>query len=104
MVWCRNRYVRRPPTGSVLSKAIQLIKFAMHGHWTLNLKKFVDTWRSDAFWNKAKPSNVATKPSWMAFDNAWVDEVWQGLSMCAVFVFLQIYWLSYGQMTNNLIT
>lgn len=76
----------------------------MKGSWTLNPFKLVRTLRSDAFWNKSKPSNITNKPAWMTFDDAWVDEIRRGLSACAVFTFLPIYWLSYGQMTNNLVT
>ncbi|KIX01501.1 uncharacterized protein Z518_09227 [Rhinocladiella mackenziei CBS 650.93] len=104
MIWARNKYVRRPPTGSVLGKALHLTGFAMKGQWNLNPKKCLDNFRSDATWNNAKPSNVASKPSWMTFDDAWVDEVRRGFAACGVFVFLPIYWLSYSQMTNNLIT
>ncbi|KIW67394.1 hypothetical protein PV04_06653 [Phialophora macrospora] len=99
MIWCRNKYVRHPPTGSVLSTAVRLIKLAMNGKWTH--PKEVG---GDAFWNRVKPSNIVDKPSWMTFDDAWVEQIRRGLSACAVFTFLPIYWLSYAQMTNNLVT
>ncbi|EXJ89466.1 POT family proton-dependent oligopeptide transporter [Capronia epimyces CBS 606.96] len=104
MIFCRKRYVKRPPTGSVLSKSFHLLGFALKRNWSFNPKKLLNRVRSDAFWESAKPSNVAVKPSWMTFDDAWVDEICRGLSACAVFVFLPIYWLSYSQMTNNLVT
>src|SRR4051794_34598057 len=94
MIWCRNRYVKHPPTGSVLSTALHLIRFAMKGKWTSPTQV-----GGDAFWDAAKPSNIVDKPSWMIYDDAWVDQVRRGLSACAVFIFLPIYWLSYDQMT-----
>lgn len=33
---CRNRYVRSPPQGSVLSKATRLFVYAQKGRWHLN--------------------------------------------------------------------
>lgn len=104
MIWCRNKYVRRPPTGDVLYKAVRLIGFAMKGSWTLNLKTLIARIKSDELWERAKPSHVANKPKFMTFDDAWVDEVRRGLSACGVFVFLPMYWLVYNQMTNNLVT
>lgn len=38
----------------------------------------------------------------MNFDDAWVEEVRRGLLACRVFLWYPIYWLAYGQMTNNL--
>ncbi|EXJ95412.1 POT family proton-dependent oligopeptide transporter [Capronia coronata CBS 617.96] len=104
MIWCRHRYVRRPPTGSVFSKSTHLVIFALKRNGSWNPKTLIRRMRSDEFWNSVKPSNVASKPSWMTFDDAWVDEVRRGISACAVFTFLPIYWLSYSQMTNNLVT
>jgi proton-dependent oligopeptide transporter, POT family len=92
MFLCRNIYVRNPPTGSVLSTAAHLIGFAMKGKW--GHPKQVG---GDAFWDAAKPSNVANKPKWMTFDDAWVEQVRRGLNACAVFTFLPIWWLSYAQ-------
>lgn len=104
MIFCRNRYVKRPPTGSVLSKSTHLIGLGLKRHWSWNPRTLFARIGSDEFWNDIKPSNMASKPSWMTFDDAWVDEVRRGFSACAVFVFLPIYWLSYSQMTGNLVT
>lgn len=38
----------------------------------------------------------------MNFDDAWVEEVRRGLLACRVFLWYPVYWLAYGQMTNNL--
>jgi POT family proton-dependent oligopeptide transporter len=38
----------------------------------------------------------------MDFDDDWVNEVARGLSACKVFLWYPLYWLAYGQMTNNL--
>lgn len=38
----------------------------------------------------------------MTFDDEWVDEVRRGFLACKVFLWYPLYWLAYGQMTNNL--
>lgn len=49
------------------------------------------------------PSRLgSSKPAWMNFDDAWVDEVRRGLLACKVFLWYPLYWLAYSQMTNNL--
>ena len=61
--------------------------------------------RADDFWERVKPSNLGpNKPSWMTFDDVWVDEVRRGLKACTVFLWYPIYWLAYNQMTNNLVS
>ncbi|KAK2059083.1 POT family protein [Colletotrichum caudatum] len=100
MFACRDRYARRPPTGSVLGKSIALIGYGLRqgggGGGIAGMRK-------DAFWERIKPSRVADKPAWMTFDDAWVDEVRRGVMACAVFLWFPVFWLAYGQMTNNLI-
>ncbi|RYP69898.1 hypothetical protein DL771_005841 [Monosporascus sp. 5C6A] len=94
-----SKYVRHPPTGSVLGKATSLFFLA----WKKNGYK----WSSKGgFWEAVKPSKIpeSERPSWMTFDDAWVDEVRRGFKACSVFVWYPIYWLSYGQLNNNLIS
>ena len=91
----KKRYRLSPPTGSLLSKFLRMFWY------TQRRSKF---WRPD--WNLAKPSNVPVeqRPSWMTYDDAWVDEVRRGLLACRVFLFLPIFFLAYNQMTANLTT
>ncbi|WQF79172.1 Putative proton-dependent oligopeptide transporter family, PTR2 family proton/oligopeptide symporter [Colletotrichum destructivum] len=97
MLACRKRYAKRPPTGSVLGKSIALIGYGLkQGGGLAEMRK-------DVFWERIKPSHVATKPAWMTFDDAWVDEVRRGVMACTVFLWFPVFWLAYGQMTNNLI-
>ncbi|KAJ7772205.1 peptide transporter PTR2A [Mycena metata] len=100
----RKRYVRSPPTGSVLATFINFLRFASKGRWSLNPLR---TWRNLAapdFWESAKPSRIrpTARPAWMTFDDRWVDEVQRGLKACAVFVWFPIYWLTANQLNNNL--
>ncbi|KAG5644425.1 hypothetical protein DXG03_008520 [Asterophora parasitica] len=99
----RNRYVRTPPTGSILPTALRLWKFACRGRWSLNPVRMYKQMTADDFWENAKPSRQGeNKPKWMTFNDQWVDEVSHGLKACAVFCFYPLYWLTYNQLNNNL--
>ncbi|XXH01317.1 hypothetical protein Hte_007674 [Hypoxylon texense] len=102
----RNKYVRNPPTGSVLGKAISLILLSMKGRWSLNPITTINNMRAPGFFARVKPSNIpeSERPAWMTFDDHWVDEVRRGLKACAVFVWYPIYWLSYNQLNSNLVS
>jgi POT family proton-dependent oligopeptide transporter len=63
-----------------------------------------NTNRDPEFWNKVKPSQTAHRPEWMTFDDAWVDELSRGIQASKVFAWYPVYWLAYGQMTNNLVS
>ena len=103
LIACRKKYYRRPATGSVLSKAIKLMWFGLKQSRAKNLTNEAQS-QNINFWERVKPSNVADKPSWMTFDDAWVDEVRRGIEACKVFLWYPIYWLSYSQMLNNLVS
>ncbi|KAH7018308.1 POT family protein [Microdochium trichocladiopsis] len=95
----KSKYVRTPPTGSVLGKA--------SGLFFLALKKSRGRIRSGhGFWDAVKPSNIpeAERPEWMTFDDVWVEEVRRGFKACLVFVWLPVWWLAYNQVYNNLIS
>ena len=96
----KKGYRLTPPTGSVLGKFFKMFGAAMKGKWSLNLVKM----KREFSWDVVRPSKVpaAQRPSWMTYDDAWVDEVRRGLNACKVFTFLPLYWLAYSQMTNNL--
>lgn len=88
----RNRYIKSPPTGSVLGTVTRLWFYAAKGKWSLNPHKTYKNLTSPNFWENAKPSSVkGTKPRWMTFDDKWVDEVRRGFKACAVFCWFPIY-------------
>ena len=101
MMALNKHYVKKPPQGDVLVKAFKVYGLAMKGKWSLNP---VRTWKnlsSPDLWDGARPSNIANKPQWMTFDDAWVDEVRRGIKACQVFLWLPIFWLPYGQVWNK---
>ncbi|KAH7089281.1 POT family-domain-containing protein [Paraphoma chrysanthemicola] len=104
MVAFSKHYVKKPPQGDVAIKSMKLYGLALKGQFSLNP---VRTWRnlsSSNLWENVKPSKLETKPNWMTFDDAWVDEVRRGFKACYVFLWLPIFWLPYGQMTSNLVS
>ncbi|KAL3480405.1 POT family-domain-containing protein [Aspergillus californicus] len=103
ILWTFSKeYSTTPPTGSVVAKAFKLWMFAMKPHWTWNPRKLVENCKAPGFWANAKPSTIRTKPSWMTYDDQWVDEVRRACKASSVFLWYPIYWLAYGQMTSNL--
>ncbi|KAI1478685.1 hypothetical protein K445DRAFT_68644 [Daldinia sp. EC12] len=106
LVAFKAKYVRHPPTGSVLSKALALVSLSMKGRWSLNPITTIKNLREPGFFERVKPSKIpaSERPAWMTFDDHWVDEVRRGFKACSVFVWYPIYWLSYNQLNNNLVS
>ncbi|TVY80528.1 putative peptide transporter ptr2 [Lachnellula suecica] len=101
--FCKNKYVLHPPTGSTLASAYKLTSLAVKNQWSWNPSTFRKNMKRPGFWDTVKPSNLgSSKPAWMNFDDSWVEEVRRGLLACKVFLWYPLYWLAYGQMTNNL--
>ncbi|KAF1980936.1 MFS peptide transporter [Aulographum hederae CBS 113979] len=99
---CKKHYTLKKPTGSVLAKAVKLWSLAMKPCWSWNPATTIRNARSPEFWQRVKPSHMQTKPEWMTFDDAWVDEVRRGFKACTVFLWYPVFWLAYNQMNNNL--
>ncbi|GAW13301.1 hypothetical protein ANO14919_026820 [Xylariales sp. No.14919] len=100
----KNKYVRRPPTGSVIGKFFGLLGLGMKGRWSLNPVQLWKNIREPGFFERVKPSNIpeSERPLWMTFDDHWVDEVRRGIKACQVFFLFPIYWLPYNQLNSNL--
>ncbi|EEQ28888.1 hypothetical protein McanMca71_001050 [Microsporum canis] len=99
---CRKKYVRTKPGGSIYYKAIKLVGLITKGKWSWNPAQTRRNFKDPEFWNAGKPSRIANKPSWMTFDDAWVDEVRRGLIACSVFLWYPLFWVAYNQGTSNL--
>jgi proton-dependent oligopeptide transporter, POT family len=102
----RNRYRRSPPQGSVLTKAIKLVRYAAQKRWSLNPVTFYKNLKSDDFWEAVKPSNVpdSQRPKWMTFDDKWVEEVRRGFKACTVFMWFPLYCMSLVKYRSRLLT
>jgi len=104
MWYGRDKYIRYPPTGSVFGKAMHIFILANKGRWSLNPVATYHHLYDGTFWESVKPSNIelSKRPSWMTFDDQWVDEVARGFAACSVFCWYPLYWITYNQLNNNL--
>ncbi|KAF2118407.1 POT family-domain-containing protein [Lophiotrema nucula] len=86
----RKVYIVRPPQGSIITDAFRVIGKMIKGR---NM-------------NAAKPSYQAAlgNNSNFGWDDHFVDEVKRALVACKVFCFYPIYWVVYGQFSNNFIS
>lgn len=97
VLWSQKKqYKLTPPTGSLLEKFLKMFFYVR--------RKSNSSFHFN--WDLARPSKVpvADRPSWMTYDDAWIDEVRRGLMACKVFLFLPVFFLAYNQMTGNLTT
>lgn len=99
MFWGRKRFTRREPGGSVLGPAMRTFWLAQKGRWSLNPVKTYRNLHDGTFWENVRPSKFTdeTRPKWMTFDDAWVDELRRGFNACAVFCWIPLFWLTYNQ-------
>jgi proton-dependent oligopeptide transporter, POT family len=97
MIWGRKRYERREPGGSVLGPALRTFFLAQKGRWSINPVKTYKNLHDGTFWENVRPSKFTdeTRPKWMTFDDAWVDELRRGFNACAVFCYYPLFWLCY---------
>lgn len=101
----RNYYVKVPPDGSVLSRALKAWGMALRNNWSWNMRTLIKRCKSDTFWDSVKPSNIpeSERKPWMTYSDLWIDELSRGIKACAVLVLFPLYWLCYNQIINNLI-
>jgi POT family proton-dependent oligopeptide transporter len=103
VLWAgRTRYVRTPPTGSTLGKSFRTLGVCFKGKW-FNPRK----WYADDFWKPAydlAELPASERPSWATWDRNWVSEVRRGFKACQVFAYFPLYWLTYNQINNNLVS
>lgn len=90
LVLGRKVYIVRPPQGSIITDTFRAI-------WMMIKNRNMDG---------AKPSYQAAlgKNSNLRWDDHFVDEVKRALVACQVFCFYPIYWVVYGNFSNNFVT
>ena len=77
----------------MLSTALRILRQAMKGKWSVNPVKTIKNMRAPDFWDTAKPSHYQAedRPSWMTFDDHWLEEVKRGFRACKVFLWFPVY-------------
>lgn len=89
LIVAKKYYVVRPPQGGVIVQAFKVIGQMIAGR------------NRDA----PKPSYKIAhgKPNNNTWDDHFVDEVKRALIACQVFVFYPVFWVAYGQFSNNFV-
>ncbi|KAF1985227.1 PTR2-domain-containing protein [Aulographum hederae CBS 113979] len=82
----KKLYIVNPPQGSIITDAFKVIWIMMKNR-NMDAPKPSVSGRSDLHW-----------------DDKFVDEVKRALVACQVFTFYPIYWVVYGQFSNNFIS
>ena len=104
-------YVVHPPQGSIITNAFKAmwIGFRSGG----NMGESTVTASSELVLSVAYNIADAAKPSYQdergrkyktSWDDFYVDELKRGLSACRVFLLYPIYWVSFSQMYNNMVS
>ncbi|KAJ2744492.1 peptide transporter ptr2 [Coemansia sp. BCRC 34301] len=105
----RNKYVRNPPTGSILLRAASCLAMGVRQSRAAKRsagREIRDATGAKVNWMEyAKPSNMVDSLALpVAWDDDFVDELCRTLKACKVFIFFPVYWLCFGQITNTLIS
>ncbi|ABN64941.1 peptide transporter [Scheffersomyces stipitis CBS 6054] len=83
----RNQYIKTPVSDKIVNKTFKCAWIGLRNGFNLEA---------------AKPSNNPEKN--YPWSDKFVEEVRRAIYGCKVFVFYPIYWVTYGQMTNNFIS
>ncbi|KAF2000302.1 hypothetical protein P154DRAFT_575986 [Amniculicola lignicola CBS 123094] len=97
-----KNYTKTPPSRAVTRQVYGLLKLAMTGRWSLNPVRLYRNTQDPNFWSRVTPSNVVNKPSWMVYDDTWLEQFRRGIRTCKVFCWYPLYWISLRQMHSCL--
>ena len=90
LIFGRQRFVRKPPTGSVLRLSFKIFSYAIGGGFNMNT---------------AKPDFQRIKRSRdVEWSESFVDELKLGLIACRVFLVFPVVWLCHSQINTNLVS
>ncbi|PLB37576.1 peptide MFS transporter [Aspergillus candidus] len=87
----RKLYVVRPPQGSIITDAFKAL-------WIMIMNRNMDA--AKPTWQAANGGRRTNLP----WDDHFIDELKRALIACRVFCFYPIYWVVYGQFSNNFVT
>ncbi|EXJ80161.1 POT family proton-dependent oligopeptide transporter [Capronia coronata CBS 617.96] len=90
LVLGRKTYVDRPPQGSVVTDAFKAVGLMIR-YRSMDAPK-------QSFLRERGSNKTVT------WDDSFIDEVKRALTACKVFTLYPIYWVVYGQFSNNFVT
>ncbi|KZT33660.1 PTR2-domain-containing protein [Sistotremastrum suecicum HHB10207 ss-3] len=122
LIASRKAYYKVPPKGSIVMEVWRCWRIAMGGFWTHPIRFLRET-KETGIWNRAKPHFHKTiqgsgaadekivgraldsrREHWITWDDAFVEEVKRTARACQIFLFYPLYWISYNQITTNLVS
>lgn len=100
----RNRYVQKPPTGSLIIRAVQVTMTAIR--MRRKLGKQVDRPDLLDYAKDMSSSNDQNENEAMSElnNNAFIDDLKKAMRACRVFLFYPFYWACYNQFGSNLVS
>lgn len=105
LLFGRHRYIQKPPSGSLLVRAARVVMSAVQLRWRLgkqpNREHILDYVKETPA-VKDGDSHEATVTD-LSY-NRFIDDLKQALSACRVFAFYPFYWVSYNQLSNNMVS
>lgn len=90
LVMARKTYVVRPPQGSIITDAFKAIG-------QMIMARNMDAPKPSFKVAHGKPVNVP-------WDDQFIDELKRALIACRVFTFYPVFWVAYGQFSNNFVS
>ncbi|KAJ2512921.1 peptide transporter ptr2 [Coemansia sp. RSA 2049] len=102
----RKKYVINKPTGSIVIKAYRIMTMGFRNFRKAKAenRQILNEDGARISWMEyAKPSlNVDGGP--VEWDDKFVDELRTAMSACKIFLCYPVFWLCYGQMSNNMVS
>lgn len=90
----RQKYIRKPPSGSLLLRAIRVTIAAIQIRWRLGPKS-----------NHTHILDYAKESGTIESDhNEFIDDLKKAMNSCRVFAFYPFYWVCYNQLAGNMVS
>lgn len=94
----RRRYIRNPPSGSLIVRAFRVIRTAIRMRWKLGKQEGKNNLLDYA--KEIEPTNDSVENK--EDNNQFIEDLKQALRACRVFAFYPFYWVCYNQLIGNL--
>ncbi|KAJ2079211.1 peptide transporter ptr2 [Coemansia sp. RSA 988] len=105
--WCgRKKYVITKPTGSIVLKAYRVFSTGIRNYRAAKAENRLilgEDGKPVNWINYAKPS-LCANGSDISWSDKFVDELFMALRSCKIFLCYPVFWLCYGQMSNNMVS
>jgi POT family proton-dependent oligopeptide transporter len=98
----RRRYIRKPPSGSLLIQAFRATKKAIQIRWKLGKQDSKEHFLDYAKEIESPNDDIIEKGKTQQNKNQFIDDLKQALHACRVFTFYPLYWVCYNQLVGNL--